>query len=174
MPNICYVERRFNAESQAIINQANTIIVDYAAQGYDLTLRQLYYQFVSRDLLGNTTQNYKRLGSIINDARLAGLIDWDRLVDRTRGIESLATWRNPQDIVSACASQFRHDLWRKQRYRPEVWIEKEALAGVFEGICNELRVPKCGVPVSACAASSRTARCRSFCTSATTTPREST
>jgi hypothetical protein len=51
-----------------------------AAEGYDLTLRQLYYQFVSRDLIANKLSEYKRLGSIINDARLAGLIDWDRII----------------------------------------------------------------------------------------------
>lgn len=141
MPRIRYVERRFNTASRLLIEQANTIIGEYAQQGFDLTLRQLYYQFVARDLLANTTQNYKRLGNVVNDARLAGQIDWDRLVDRTRGIEELTTWQNPQAIVAACAAQFRHDLWATQKYRPEVWIEKEALAGVFEGICNELRVP---------------------------------
>jgi hypothetical protein len=141
MPCIRYVNRRFNAGSQSVIAQANAIITEYAAQGFDLTLRQLYYQFVARDLLGNTTENYKRLGSIVNDARLAGLIDWDRLVDRTRGVEQLAVWDGPEDIVDTCSRQFRHDLWAGQSHRPEVWIEKEALAGVFEGVCNELRVP---------------------------------
>lgn len=141
MPCITYTPRNFNAASVAVIDHANTIIAEYAQQGFDLTLRQLYYQFVSRDLLPNTTESYKRLGSIVNDARLAGLIDWDRLVDRTRGLEQLATWRSPSEIVEACSEQFRHDLWATQKFRPEVWIEKEALAGVFEGVCNELRVP---------------------------------
>jgi hypothetical protein len=141
VPKIQYVARNFSASSRTIIDQANTIIAEYNAQGYDLTLRQLYYQFVSRDLLSNTQESYKRLGSIINDARLAGEIDWNHIEDRTRGVEALATWSDPADIVSACASQFRLDLWATQSYRPEVWIEKEALAGVFERVCNELRVP---------------------------------
>lgn len=141
MPRIRYVERRFNTATTEIIGQANTIIAEYAAQGYDLTLRQLYYQFVARDLLPNTVQSYKRLGSIINDARLAGLIDWDRLVDRTRGLESPNTWGSPEEIVQVCARTFQHDLWTTQPYRPEVWVEKEALAGVFEGVCGQLRVP---------------------------------
>lgn len=141
MPLICYTPKRFSAESREIINQANDIIAEYSAQGYDLTLRQLYYQFVSRDLLSNTQQEYKRLGGIINDARLAGLIDWDHITDRTRNLHSLATWDSPSAIVRACATQFRNDLWASQNHRPEVWIEKEALAGVFERICDELRVP---------------------------------
>jgi len=40
MPKICYTPRRFSPDSQEIINQANSIIAEYAAQGYDLTLRQ--------------------------------------------------------------------------------------------------------------------------------------
>lgn len=141
MPRICYIKKKFRAEAQAVIVQANTIITEYANAGYDLTLRQLFYQFVSRDLLPNNTESYKRLGTIINDARLAGLIDWNHITDRTRGVEALATWNNPADLVDACARQFRVDRWATQPVRVEVWIEKEALAGVFERICNELRIP---------------------------------
>lgn len=141
MPCISYVPRKFSADVQAIIAQANVIINEYAAQGYDLTLRQLYYQFVSRDILPNTVQSYKRLGSIINDARLAGLIDWDRIEDRTRNLQALAHWSSPESIIDVCARQYRTDKWQKQPHRIEVWIEKEALAGVFQGVCQQLDVP---------------------------------
>src|SRR5262245_22608160 len=100
MPCVCYVKRRFGRAATAVIEQANEIISEYADQGFNLTLRQLYYQFVARDLMANTVRDYKRLGEIINDARLAGLIDWDRLIDRTRGLERLATWSSPEDLVS--------------------------------------------------------------------------
>lgn len=58
MPRICYVERRFSAASTAIINQANQIIAGYMAKGFKLSLRQLYYQFVSRDLIANKQSEY--------------------------------------------------------------------------------------------------------------------
>lgn len=141
MPKIAYKEHRFKSDALAIIKNANKIIEEYAAAGYDLTLRQLYYQFVARDLIKNKQSEYKRLGSIINDARLAGLIDWNRIEDRTRGLESLSTWTSPHSILKTCASQFKISFWENQKYWPEVWIEKEALAGVFKRICQELRVP---------------------------------
>lgn len=137
MPNITYVSKRFSAGSQAIIEQANEIIEDYAAQGFDLTLRQLYYQFVSRDLIANKQTEYKRLGSIINDARLAGLIDWHTIVDRTRNMVSNSHWNGPQEIVAACARQFQIDKWANQKRRVEVWIEKDALIGVIENVCRK-------------------------------------
>jgi hypothetical protein len=141
MPRICYASKNFTSSSLEAIEQANTIIAEYAAQGFDLTLRQLYYQHVARGLIPNTLQSYKRLGSIINDARLAGLIDWDSIVDRTRSLRSLAHWDDPAGIVDACASQFRVDKWEGQEFRPEVWIEKDALVGVIEDVCNRLDVP---------------------------------
>jgi len=141
MPRICYRNHNFTNSSLDIIDVANDIIDEYMGQGYVLTLRQLYYQFVSRDLLANTQRSYKRLGSIVNDARLAGLMDWEAIEDRTRSLSRLSSWGSPGEIVDACSRQFRYDKWERQDFRIEVWIEKEALAGVFERVCNELDVP---------------------------------
>lgn len=141
MPLISYVPKNFQGKSLEVIKHANKIIAEYELAGYDLTLRQLYYQFVARDLIQNKQSEYKRLGSIINDARLAGLIDWERIEDRTRGLETISSWSNPANAVASIAHWFKEDLWIGQPCRIEVWIEKEALAGVFERICQELRVP---------------------------------
>jgi len=141
MPLICYVPKSFRPDTQTRINQANEIIAEYQAQGFKLTLRQLYYQFVSRDLIPNTVQSYKSLGDVVNDGRLAGLIDWDAIEDRTRNLRSSPHWSSPRSIVRACADQFAVDLWDAQENYVEVWIEKDALVGVIEGICTELDVP---------------------------------
>jgi hypothetical protein len=141
MPRIRYVPKNFGPAALGVIREANAIIADYAAQGYDLTLRQLYYQFVSRDLLPNRQSEYKRLGDIINDARLAGLVDWEAIVDRTRNIRALPHWSDPAAIVKAAANSFAVDKWAEQPRRVEVWIEKDALVGVFEPVCEELDVP---------------------------------
>lgn len=161
MPKIPYIIKRLSKSSRYAIAQANTIIEEYTAQGYDLTLRQVYYKFVARDLfpddrkwawngskwvhsLGGTKNaepNYKWLGSLINDGRLCGLIDWDYIVDRTRNLHSLAHWKGAKDRLNSAANTFRIDKWVKQPCRVEVWIEKDALAGVFERVCDELQVP---------------------------------
>lgn len=138
---IAYVPKKFAPSSVAIIERANAIIREYQAAGYMLTLRQLYYQFVARDIIPNKVSEYKRLGSIINDGRLAGLIDWEAIEDRTRNLQSLSTWDSPKGILRTAAYSFRRDLWESQHHRVEVWIEKEALAGVFARVCNEERVP---------------------------------
>ena len=70
---IPYIDKNFRGSSLTIIAQADDICTEYANKGFDLTLRQLYYQFVARGLLANNQRNYKRLGKIVSDARLAGL-----------------------------------------------------------------------------------------------------
>ena len=75
---------KFKAATLDVISKANEIIEEYQADGFDLTLRQLYYQFVSRDLIPNSQKSYSRLGDIINNARLNGDIDWSVIKDRTR------------------------------------------------------------------------------------------
>jgi len=141
MPKISYTSHAFSVASAKKIEQANRILDEYAAQGFTLTLRQLYYQFVARGLLRNTQREYKNLGSLINDARLAGMIDWYHLEDRTRNLASNPHWEHAGEIVESAASQFRVDRWAKQPIRVEVWIEKEALAGIFAGVCRRLDVP---------------------------------
>lgn len=141
MTKIAYIDKRFCEAHIDIIEQANTIIEDYADQGFMLTVRQLYYQFVARSLIPNTMQSYKRLASIINDGRLAGEIDWEAIEDRTRNLDDSPHWDSPASILGVCARTFALDKWTDQDYRVEVWIEKEALAGVIEPICRTLDVP---------------------------------
>lgn len=136
-----FQELTFYASSHVLINQANEICREYLHKGYSLTLRQLYYQFVARDLLKNTIQNYKRLGEIINKARLAGLLDWDFIEDRTRWLHQIANYQDPEDFISNVINQYAENLWRHNPVYCEVWVEKDALSGVVARVCNEWRVP---------------------------------
>ena len=61
------------------LEQASAVIEHWAALGYRLTLRQLYYQLVSRGAIANTVREYKNLSVTMTNARMAGLIDWDHI-----------------------------------------------------------------------------------------------
>lgn len=141
MPKIEYVARNFGAEALKLIQASSEICEEYAAQGYDMTLRQLYYQHVKRNTIVNCEKEYKRLGDIISNARLAGLIDWDHIVDRTRNLRTIASWDDPSSIVGSCAHQYKVDRWENQPVRIEVWVEKDALSGVLDGVHVGERVP---------------------------------
>jgi len=140
MPRIEYESKRFSAQSEALIGHAQIILKEYAQQCFVLTLRQLYYQFVARDLLANTEANYKRIGSLINNARLAGLIDWEAIEDRTRNLRELSHWGSPQEIIDDAVKAYSIDKWKCQPCYIEVWVEKDALLGVIQTACDPLEV----------------------------------
>lgn len=136
-----FVNINFRTKTRKLIEQANEVIAEYQARGFSLTVRQLYYQFVARDWLKNTPQNYERLASVVDDARKAGLIDWNAIIDRTRFLRRIPDFSDPQAFLETVKHQYAEDVWRTQDYYAEVWIEKDALLGVIEGPCNELRLP---------------------------------
>lgn len=160
MPCISYTPKNFHPETLTLIMAANKIIDEYMADDLRLSLRQLYYQFVHRKLFPesyrmifrngrwirhsagtkNNPLSYKKMTTWISDGRLAGLIDWEAIEDRTRNLQSLAHWKHPSEIMTAAADQYRIDRWKDQTHRPEVWIEKDALAGVIEPVCQEFDV----------------------------------
>lgn len=152
---------RFTDESLAYIEAANIVINDFVAQGFRLTLRQLYYQFVARDLFRqhyrydtgkgkwvrdpngtiNAEPNYDMLGNLVNNARLAGLIDWDAIEDRTRAFVRRGRWESGRHILQVSTDAFHMDMWSNQPARIFVIVEKEALVGVLERVCHEYDVP---------------------------------
>jgi len=146
-----FIAHRFSDQSQALIVQVETILDEYRAQGYTLTLRQLYYQLVARDLLPdgwedkatgskNNIRSYKRMGDLVSNARLAGLLDWEMIEDRGRELVIPNFWRGPGQIVRAAAQQFRIDMWENQTNHVEVMVEKDALSGVLGPVCNRLGI----------------------------------
>lgn len=135
-----YIEKNFRQATLDIISKANSIIDEYKGEGYDLTLRQLYYQFVARNIIPNTQADYSKLGTTVNNGRLAGLIDWNSIVDRTRKHEANAHWDSPSDIIEDSADQYAIDTRADQNDYLEVWVEKDALVGVIERACEPLDV----------------------------------
>lgn len=140
MAKECFLERTFRDDSTLVIRRANQIITDYLRQGYRLTLRQLYYQFVSKNWIANTERSYKRLGSIISDGRLAGLIDWDAIEDRVRVPRVPTEFDDLEQLCEAAVSSYRLPRWKGQCNYVELWVEKDALAGVLQPLASEYHV----------------------------------
>jgi hypothetical protein len=135
-----FIPRKFAAASLALIARANTVIERYQGMGYRLTLRQLYYQLVAADLIPNNIKSYKNLASLINDARLAGKVDWEAIEDRGRETVTPNVWSSPSQILRVVAGQYREDLWIGQPWHIEVMAEKDAVSNVIEPVCDELGV----------------------------------
>ncbi len=144
-----YEARRFQRKTQDIIEKANKIGEEYKSQNLTLTLRQIHYQFVARDWYENTMANYKKLGDILRNARMAGLFDWNLLVDRTRSLYGMSTYDSPAEFIRSVRYQYNQDMWDDQDERVEIWVEKNALRGVIAPAANGLFVdyfPTVGYP----------------------------
>lgn len=132
---------RFQAGVLAMIRVINSIVADYIKAGLRLTTRQIYYQLVAHHGLPNTEKSYRNTARIINDGKMAGLIDWEAIEDRTRSFIKRSRWSGGKEILESAASSFHMDMWVEQECRPFVIIEKEALVGVLEGVCHRYDVP---------------------------------
>jgi hypothetical protein len=154
-----YQTFRFTDESLRMISVINRIIADYQEQGFTLTIRQIYYQLVSHDEFRvkykwtgkawrrdpngtiNAEPNYDALCYLANKARLAGLMDWEAIEDRTRNFVLRTRWETGKDILRAATDSWHMDMWRDQRARVFVIVEKDALVGVLQPTCRRLDVP---------------------------------
>jgi hypothetical protein len=132
--------KKFQDKSLALIEIANGILNEYAAMGFTLSLRQLYYQLVARGHIENSIKSYKRVGTVVSDARMAGLMDWDMIEDRGRETVLPASWESPAEIIRTAAEQFRLDRWEGQPCHVEVMVEKDALSGILKPVCRDLHI----------------------------------
>ena len=82
-------QKRLAGKTKKLIESINGIVEEYSAQGLNLTVRQVYYQLVARGLMPNKKAAYERISDVIADGRLAGLIDWDCIEDRTRSVREI-------------------------------------------------------------------------------------
>jgi len=137
---IAYSSRSMHRSSQLLLNQMIKIIEDYEQRGYKLTVRQLYYQLVSRNVVSNDMSSYQRTSKVLQTGRMTGQVDWDTIVDRARVPRMRQQYPTMGSFVEAVKNSYRCLRWDDQEYYLEVLVEKEALAGILEPVTNKYHV----------------------------------
>lgn len=134
----------FDSKKEMLIQVGESIL---SRSDAPMTLRQLYYRFVALDLVENKQSQYQYLSESIKEARVDGRIPWSWIEDRTRSTDA-GDWEriDPDDRFDRALKWFkdtpdRHHRprWEGQENYVEVWVEKEALAGVFADVCDDLK-----------------------------------
>lgn len=115
-------------EGRALVEAAR----EELAAGHPMTLRQVYYRLVSRQLLPNSDRSYGRLGELLVRARKEGRVPWAWVEDRLREPRVAPSWSDLDDFADAAARSYRRDVWASQPSLVEVMVEKDALSGIFE------------------------------------------
>ena len=105
-----------------------------------MTLRQTYYQLVSRHVIENNKNEYQKLSNALVWARQQELIPWEWIEDRTRQPREVNMWSDLNDFFETVKKAYRRDVWETQDNYIVVWVEKDALSGIFQKITSKYGV----------------------------------
>jgi hypothetical protein len=105
-----------------------------------VTIRQLYYLLVGRGQIPNSEGAYRRVQQLIAWLRKNGIIPYSWITDRTRSPIDVSTWDDTADFLDTVRQAYRKSLWQSQPDYLEIWLEKDALSGVFSAITQTYQV----------------------------------
>ena len=131
---------RLSRANKVMLDTINTILEEYKRDGYTLTLRQLYYQLVSKDIIPNNDKEYAKLSNILKKGRMAGIVDWAAIEDRVR-VPKLPYWvRDVEGAIRDTIQQYRLDRMQHQQHNIEIWVEKDALSNVLYRVSSKFHI----------------------------------
>lgn len=113
----------------------------YAAEGYRLSLRQLYYQLVAGDVIPNDDTVYKKLSAVLDDLRYSGVVDWDAIEDRVRIPYNVYMTDNYQTGIRDLLGQYKRNRMKYQTNIVEIWSEKDAISNILKRVTERYTIP---------------------------------
>lgn len=131
---------RLSKANKIMLEVINDILEEYKNDGYTLTLRQLYYQLVSKDIIPNNDKEYAKLSNILKKGRMAGIVDWAAIEDRVR-VPKLPYWvHGVNDAIKDTIQQYRINRMKGQERKIEIWVEKDALSNVLYRVSSKYHI----------------------------------
>jgi len=105
-----------------------------------MTVRQVYYRLVSSQVIQNSRSQYQAVSNALVAARKEGAIPWNWIEDRLRRPRAVSMWRDIPAFAQTALAAYRRDVWATQADYVEVWLEKDALSGIFEDVLDDFGV----------------------------------
>ena len=136
-------EIRFQKRNLILIEKIKEILEEYKQKGFRVTLRQLYYQLVARDIIPNKANEYQRISKLLTDARYNGDIDWDAIEDRIRTPKIPHVFEDVNDLMEAAKNSYKLNRWENQKYYLELWTEKDAISSVIQPLTEKYQITMC-------------------------------
>lgn len=114
-------------------------VVEENREYHPLTVRQVFYQLVGKEFISNNQGSYKKISNDLTHLRLAGIVSWYAIEDRSRRISGKRGYESVEDYISVFINQFdprfyHRCLIQSQLKHVEVWIEKDALSSIVEDV----------------------------------------
>ena len=117
------------------------LILDWARQHRPVTVRQIFYRLSTLEAVDKSERGYKVVGRLCTQMRLDGEIPFSYFADNTRWMRRPRTYNTIQEALELTAQTYRKSLWQNQTAAAEIWLEKEALAGVIYPVTSLWDVP---------------------------------
>jgi predicted acyl esterase len=131
--------RRRSPEQMAeLLSDVNAIV---GAEEGPITIRHLFYRLVGLGVIEKTEKAYKSLCSHLSRWRKREEVPWDAFSDSTRWHISPPMFDGIADALRRTRQTYRRDLWATQPYYTEIWVEKDAVAGIISDVTSEFGVP---------------------------------
>ena len=106
-----------------------------------MTVRQVYYQATVRDIVEKTEAGYNKVQTDLVQMRRAGVLPYEWLADNTRWQRKPRTFYSVEEALNDTARLYRKALWADAGAYVEIWLEKDALAGVVMPVTSQYDVP---------------------------------
>jgi hypothetical protein len=116
-------------------------LLKIVAEMKPMTVRQVYYQATVRGIVDKTEAGYGVVQNDLTLMRKDGSLPYRWLADSTRWQRKPTTYRSVNEALEDTARLYRKDLWADANSYVEIWLEKDALAGVVVPITRQFDVP---------------------------------
>jgi hypothetical protein len=117
-------------------------MLDLLQADHPMTVRQVFYQMVSRGVIAKTEAQYKQtVCRLLTQLRRAGVLPYEWIADNTRLQRKPHSFQDLNDALEFTAQTYRRALWGEQGVYVEVWCEKDALSGILYGVTSKYDVP---------------------------------
>lgn len=130
--------RRTREQMEEVLRAIREILGGEEGQ---ITIRHLFYRLVGLRVIEKTEQAYKGLGSHLSKWRRSEEIPWSAFADNTRWHIRQETFNGIHDALQNTVESYRRNLWSTQKFYIEVWVEKDAIAGIVANTANSFGVP---------------------------------
>lgn len=117
-------------------------LVEILFEQQPMTVRQVFYQAVTRGMIDKTEREYKgTVVRLLGEMRIGGRVPFGWIADSTRWMRKPNTWSSLEACLKSTAKHYRRSVWDDQDDYIEIWMEKDALAGVMVDVTAEWDVP---------------------------------
>lgn len=127
--------------TKAQVENRRAALHGIVAEQWPMTVRQVFYQATVRGIVEKAETGYVKVQTDLVSMRRAGDLPYDWLADSTRWQRKPRTYNSPRDALEQTARFYRKALWAGAGTHVEVWLEKDALAGVVYPITDAYDVP---------------------------------